>query len=105
MDALARFTMADLRALFRLPIRSRAPLPAHSVPSAGTFNAGRNAEKRAARDNEAKNRRDLVKLRDAAYTFDIPNPPRKGGVPKVRCSRLVTDMLANRRLRQRGVRS
>ncbi len=58
-----------------------------------TFNAGRNAEKRAARASEAFLRKDAV---SAALAGDFTV-----STAKVRRSRLMVNMLADRRLRQR----
>jgi hypothetical protein len=55
----------------------------------GTFNVGRNREKRAARTREAALRKDAV---DRGFG---------GRAPKVKRSRLMINLLADRRLRQR----
>lgn len=60
-----------------------------TVHSGGTFNEGRNAEKRKARADEARLR--ATQVATATYR------------PKNNLSWLTTDMLANRRLRQRSV--
>lgn len=107
-----KFSLVDLRAAFRLPIRTRAPLHIHhSVPSAGTFRAGRNAEKRAARAEDAKNRASMIKLCDDVHAMDVALCARLGGapkpivhIPKRHASTKMIDMLANRRLRQIGAR-
>jgi hypothetical protein len=64
--------------------------------SGSTFNAGRNAEKRDARERERELRATQV---EAARTGFISHAPKRHQ------SRSTVDMLANRRLRQRGVRS
>lgn len=90
-----RFSLADLRALFRLPLRSTpAPPMLTQIPSQGTISAGRNAEKRKARAASKSLRQRLV-------AKALPGTR----VPKLEYSRLMIDMLANRRLRQRAVQS
>jgi hypothetical protein len=63
----------------------------------GTFNAGRNAEKRAARFVERAERAGAIAASQAG-DFTV-------NTAKVKRSRLMVTMLADRRLRQRGVRS
>lgn len=64
------------------------------VHSGGTFKAGRNAEKREARAREKELR--LTQVEAAASGFIVYAPKRHQ-------SRRTVEMLANRRLRQRGV--
>lgn len=65
-----------------------------SVSRPGTFNVGRNREKRAARTLEVTLRKDAVdRHRTGGFT---------DRAPKVKRSRLMINLLANRRLRQRG---
>jgi hypothetical protein len=61
-----------------------------------TLNVGRNAEKRAARRREMLIRQTNVADRDALMVAYF------GREPKGNKSRLTVDMLADRRLRQRG---
>jgi hypothetical protein len=65
------------------------------VRPGATFNAGRNAEKRAARRREK-----LTRLADVSVTELLKGA--RTSTPKRIKSRLTIDMLADRRLRQRG---
>jgi hypothetical protein len=68
--------------------------PGRVVHSSGTFNAGRNAEKRKARAENRAMRKHLV---DAYLAGNLPvRPAKRKYSPK------LIEMLANRRLRQRG---
>jgi hypothetical protein len=62
----------------------------------GTFNAGRNRQKRAARAAEVQLRQQAIRR---FQTGDLTV-----NTAKVKRSRLMVDLLANRRLRQRQVR-
>lgn len=73
-------------------IRPKSPgLVRGFVHSGSTFSAGRNAEKRKARAAERELRPQIMAIDPHAR------------MPKQHLSRLTVDMLANRRLRQRGV--
>lgn len=71
------------------------PVRGRTVHSGGTFNAGRNAEKRAARAEAKVERAIQVRI----YRESEIGPRR---APKNNCAAMI-DMLSNRRLRQRGV--
>lgn len=74
---------------------------ARIVHSGSTFNAGRNAEKRKASEAQHKFRRgDVESHADLVGTWADQMRP----APKRNCD-VRMHMLANRRLRQRGVRS
>jgi hypothetical protein len=73
-----------------------------------TFNAGRNAEKRAGRAEDKTTRRRAIKLCREVHELDVSVCSRLGGeprklvhIPKVHASKKVTAMLSDRRLRQR----
>lgn len=80
-----------------------------SPAKGSTLNLGRNAEKRAARAEETKNRRMLLEVADRNHALDVRLYARLGGrplgrlqIPKLNASKKRVNMLANRRLRQRG---
>ncbi len=92
---------AMLAAIGVSPASLVASLPKHPKPvygrrvhSGDTFNAGRNKEKREARQRERLMRREQVAVFQSGLIVYAP---------KRHQSRLTLDMLANRRLRQRGV--
>lgn len=73
-----------------------------------TFNAGRNAEKRAARSEDEATRSKALKLCNEVHALGVSICDRLGGephklvhIPKVHASKKVTAMLSDRRLRQR----
>jgi hypothetical protein len=69
--------------------------PGRVAHRGGTFNAERNAEKRAARADARAQRADQVRI----YRESEVGPRR---APKSKLSALMIDMLAERRLRQTG---
>lgn len=92
MNLAAMLGMFGVRGLPSLPKHPK-PVYGRTVHSGGTFNVGRNAEKREARSREIELRRDQVAaLHSGLIVY----------APKRHQSRKTVDMLSNRRLRQSG---
>jgi hypothetical protein len=88
---LTEFNAPMLTAASARSIRPKSPGRLVRIAHSGsTFNAGRNAEKRAARNASKALRARLVAKANGKR------------VPKLEHSRLMIDMLANRQLRQRA---
>jgi hypothetical protein len=97
-NVAGRLRMMSVLAALRAGLPSFGPgntaraRPGRVAHSGGTFNAERNAEKRAARADEARQR-----------VMQVQHYSDRGlRAPKSRCSVRLMDMLAERRLRQTG---
>lgn len=102
--------MFNIKELFLSIIKARAEKSLKKIerlgnfgrPHQGTFRAGRNAEKRRVRESERLARAAMLEMRDRIHSV---NPSFKPVQPikNRHLTREMIDVLANRRLRQRGV--